>query len=136
MKSYSIRIGKDSVPVSKEVFDAYTRMRRHERYLKEADSRAGVILDHLLSEEGFPAETNPFEGYENIEEIAISNILCKQLLNALMELRDMDRLIIQLLYLLEKNEREVARFIGISRRSLRAHRDRILILLRRYMNSL
>lgn len=131
MKNYFIRIGNESVPVSKQIFEEYSRMGRREVYLYEADQRMGIVLDRLLSEEGYPSGVRLFESIPSVEDITISHILLDQIYAALDKLREQDRLIFRLLYQLDKNECETARIIGISRGDLRKKHNRIISSLRR-----
>jgi DNA-directed RNA polymerase specialized sigma subunit len=136
MKSYFIRIEERPVPVSRHVFKEYSRMSRRERYLREADRRVGIMLDRVLSEDGYAVGAGFFEEYQSVEDIAISRILLEQIYASLERLREQDRLIFRLLYQLDRNECETARLIGISRGDLRKKRDRIIATLRRYIRLL
>jgi hypothetical protein len=136
MKNYFIRIGNESVPVSKQIFKEYSRMGRREVYLYEADKKKGIVLDRMLSEEGFPSGARLFESFPSVEDIAISRIMLSEVYKVIKRLQEQDRLIIHLLYQLDKNECEAAKIVGIGRCALREKRDRIIRTLRRQIGSL
>ena len=127
------------VCVTEDVFEAYTRMDRRERYLHE-DAPTGKQLSlEQMAEDGIlpdyvGAETSPSaeECCLEYERAAESEKLSGLLLAALISLENRDRQLITALFYDHLSTRECAALQGVSQRAVIKRRDRILRDMKKY----
>jgi len=124
------------VEVSEEVFLAYSQADRRERYIKESERGKVVSLDRLLAD-GAPLQKLGIEPIESAEDATIAfedelefARLLSLLPEALIELRDEDRKLIEALYIKGVSAREYARQHNVYHRAVIYRRDRVLEKLR------
>ena len=132
--------GQD-VEVSDEVFAAYSKMDRRERYTEELLMAEREISWEYTIEEGIHIET-PDNAEPSAEEICIGHEnekaraeQAKQLPSALAELSVDERRLIDVLYFRGLGVREYAREIGVPPMKIVRERDRILGKLKKYFSS-
>lgn len=118
-----IRIGGEAVEVSDDVFKAYSRTDRRERY-EEGDkaSKKPVVLDASGMESAFAQEGLYAPG---AEDAFMKSELSKSLHAALDALKPEDRALIEAVYG-GMSERKYARSVDKSQSAVRKRRQRIL----------
>jgi RNA polymerase sigma factor (sigma-70 family) len=142
--SKEIKIGKLSVPVSKEIYKEYYKMRRRERYM-EVDIKLGRIdIDPETGAPTFiPSKEDSIERLMELgadfvdEQPSIEDILCDKaalliLQEALKELNREEQELIQALYHKNLTVREVAKQANTSHVTVIKRRDKILAKLRKF----
>lgn len=75
-KKYQIKVQGQLVPVSKEVYLTYYRMRRHERHLEEKDIANGVFYYSALDTE----ETNGEDAMPDLVSPRVEDIVTDKLM--------------------------------------------------------
>ena len=123
-KRYYIRLKNGSlVEVSKEVYIAYYKMKREEKYQKERDMRYGLLhYDSWDTETGNGAEYIADKAMDTEEE-AIQHILWQQLwemIGQFGEKSDLFRLIAS-----GRTEREIAEILGINQSTVNRNKRRL-----------
>lgn len=123
-KEYCIYVQGEQVSVSHEIYCAYYEEYDHERYLDKRGKQREVSFD-LLQEQG-----NLFHYVDWQEEALDSQMVEKerldQLYQALKQLDEEERWLIEKLYFCEYTEKEVAVILGVSRQAVNKRKQRIL----------
>jgi RNA polymerase sigma factor (sigma-70 family) len=139
-----IKIGKLSVPVSKEIYKEYYKMRRRERYMEEDIKVGRIDIDPETGEPTFiPSKEDSIERLMELgadfvdEQPSIEDILCDKatlliLQEALKELNREEQELIQALYHKNLTVREVAKQENTSHVTVIKRRDKILAKLRKF----
>jgi len=135
-KKFFIHIGDHAEQVSEELYRAYYKMQRRERYLEEQDLAQGKglyskfdnVYGNVLGEELL---VDRFA--EDICEVVFKNIQIENLKECLKLLsNDELNLIIQLFYK-EKSQRQLSAESGIPLMTISDRKNRILKKLKKYM---
>lgn len=132
-ENYVIKIGTELVPVTKEVYEEYHKMERHERYLEEKDRINSLFLFSTLRVEGSDADVPIKDESVNLEEDIIKQSFLAKLPKALALLSDEEIEIIRDLYWNELTIRELAEKNEMSKSGMFVKRDRILAKLRKIL---
>jgi RNA polymerase sigma factor (sigma-70 family) len=139
-----IKIGKLSVPVSKEIYKEYYKMRRRERYMEEDIKVGRIDIDPETGEPTFiPSKEDSIERLMELgadfvdEQPSIEDILCDKatlllLQEALKELNREEQELLQALYHKNLTVREVAKQENTSHVTVIKRRDKILAKLRKF----
>ena len=121
------------VEVTEEVFLAYSKADRRERYITEEVDPGMVLSWEKFLEDGVPLESLGLEPLESAEDTVLelermnARADMKRLLApALLELREAERQLIQALFFGGMSTRACARQLGVSQRAVIKRRDRIL----------
>lgn len=134
-KKYIIKVEGKLVEVSPEVYYAYFRMERQERWQEEKQREHGVVsYDTLDNGEMVGLENVADTASHGLEEAVIAGELRDRLRNAVAALPKEDRELIQAIYYEGMSEREYAKQCGISQNCAYKRRRRILSRLRGIMN--
>lgn len=138
-----IKIGKEAVPVSEELYQEYYRMKRRERYL-ESDVKMGSITVDLESEtvEFKPSKEDSinrlmglgtdFEDEKTIEGIIEDKATLLILQEAMAELNREDQELIRALYYKDLTLRELAKEKNISQVAIFKRHHKILDKLKKF----
>ena len=135
-KQRYIRVNGQPVPVTEEVYKAYYKMGRHERYLEEKDAAHGLVhyaaLDtaHSTGEEKLPDWDS-----DRVEDVAIRNVMAEKLRFVLDRLDADERALIDALFYDNKTERQYARETGIPQKTINNRKARILAKLKKIMEN-
>ena len=141
-----IKIGKLSVPVSKEIYKEYYKMRRRERYMEEDIKLGRIDIDPETGAPTFiPSKEDSIERLMELgadfvdEQPSIEDILCDKatlliLQEALKELNSEEQELIQALYHKNLTVREVAKQENTSHVTVIKRRDKILAKLRKFFS--
>ncbi len=137
-KKYYILLEGERFEVSRELYEAYRKGQRKERYfthdLKEGhrrmDSRTGETRAVPSREDSFErlaeAEKQFIDETESVEDAAIRAVMLEKLNTALHLLTERERGIIYFLFYKEVSEVQLAEKMGIARTTLRSQKYRIL----------
>ncbi len=141
-EKYYIELNGQIFEVSRELYEAYYKGRRKERYFTQdlkqertrVDKKTGQITVIPSREDSYErlleAEKQFAEDVENIEDVAIRAVMLEKLTAALHTLTDEEKAIIHALFYQEVSEVELAKRMGIPRTTLRSRKDKILVKLK------
>ncbi|GHU90511.1 RNA polymerase subunit sigma-24 [Clostridia bacterium] len=115
-KKYLLRVDGKLISVSYEVYQAYYRASRHERFLREQDEAHGVML---LDNYDIAATTN-------IEDEVIRLMLREKVRRAVARLSPPERELIYALFYNGMTEREYAKYLGISQQGVGRRKKKVL----------
>ncbi|MEG3071803.1 MAG: sigma factor-like helix-turn-helix DNA-binding protein [Candidatus Syntrophopropionicum ammoniitolerans] len=138
-----IKIGKERVPVSEEIYKEYYKMRRRERYMEEDIKVGRIDIDPETGPTFIPSKEDSIERLIELgadfvdEQPSIEDILCDKaalliLQEALKELNHEEQELIQALYHKNLTVREVAKQENTSHVTVIKRRDKILAKLRKF----
>ena len=144
-EKYYIVLDGQNFEVSRELYEAYYKGRRKEKYfthdLKQEHTRVDretgqitVIPSREDSYERLLEEEKQFaEETEGTEDTAIRAVMVEKLTAAIHTLTDEETAIIHALFYQEISEVELAKRMGIPRTTLRSRKDRILAKLKKLL---
>lgn len=123
-KEYYIYVQGEQVPVSREIYCAYYEEYDHERYIDRRGQKREISFD-LLQEQGSLIN---FAGLSehSIEYQMIEKERMVQLYQALKQLDDKERWLIDKLYFEECSEKEIALILGISQQAVSKKKQKVL----------
>jgi RNA polymerase sigma factor (sigma-70 family) len=142
MKKF-IKIGKEQVPVSEEIYKEFYRMDRRERYM-EKDVKVGRMVVDPKAEtvEYIPSKEDSinrlmdlggdFEDDQMIEDILCDKATLLILQEAMAELNEKEQELIKALYYKDLTVREVAKEENISHVAVIKRRNKVLDKLKKY----
>lgn len=133
--NYVIRVGAELVPVSREVYEAYHRMERRERYLIERDQDNSLILFSTLRAEDSTTDVPIKDAGVDVEEEVIKQMFLEKLPKALALLTDDEIEMIRDLYWKDLSIRELAKKTDTAKSTLLNKRDRVLAKLRKVLEN-
>lgn len=123
-KEYYIYVQGEPVLVSHEIYCAYYEEYDHERYLDKRGKKREISYD-LLQEQG---------SLINFVDLSVESLECQmvekerlgQLYEALEQLDDEERWLIEKLYFAEYAEKDVAAILGVSRQAINKRKQKVL----------
>lgn len=123
-KEYYIYVQGKQVSVSQDIYHAYYEEYDHERYLDKRGQRREISFD-LLQEHG---KLIDFDGLsvDSLEYQMIEKECMSQLYEALKELSEEERWLIEKLYFDECSENDVAAILGVTHQAVNKRKQRIL----------
>lgn len=137
-EKYYIALDGQIFEVSRELYEAYYKGRRKEKYFAQDLKREHTRVDKETGqstvipsredsyERLLEAEKQFAEEVEDIEDAAIRAVMLERLNEALHTLTDKEMAIIHALFYQEVSEVELAKRLGIPRTTLRSRKDKIL----------
>lgn len=126
-KEFKIKVAGELVEVSEEVYLAYYRMERRERFLAEQDIKHGIFFYSALDQEGILGEDRlTVPDAQSVEDMAILHIMGEQLHHYLESLTEGERRLVYEIYFTGRTEREYAQMIGISQAAVFKRKHKIL----------
>ena len=138
-----ITVFGEKIEVSDELFTRYAQMDAHERYIMEEAPRGRVFSLDKMVEDGMSVEAVSHQFALSAEEILIAREdeqdtqhkleLLKQ---ALSQLDEANRALIEAVYFENISMREYARRIGVSHSTIAKRRNRILRTLKKYFENI
>lgn len=135
-KTYQIKVQNQLVPVSKEVYVTYYRMRRRETYLEERDTANGVFYYSAMDttettgEDGIPDLDSP-----HVEDVVVDKLITEKLHKCLAQLTDAEQELIFTLFFQNKSEHQMAAETEIPRMTIHNRKKRILVRLKKLMEN-
>lgn len=134
-EKYIIKVEGKLVEVTPEVYYAYFRMERQERWQEEKKQGHGVLSYDALDDGETVGLDNVTDATSpGLEEIVIAGEIRDKVRNAVAALPKADRELIQAIYYEGMTEREYAKKHGISQNSAFKRRRKILSKLRSFMD--
>ena len=125
-----ITVDGREVEVSADVYRAYAKADRRDRYVEEQYDKGTLVSLEYLAENNVPLDRISAEIVSDAEEEMLRRYDQEQLrailLPVLNALKDQDRALVQALYFDEVSERAYAKSRGISYKTVQYHRNRIL----------
>ena len=126
-EKYMIKIQGDLIEVSEDVYYAYFRMERQERWQEEKKQDHDVVsYDALDNGETVGAEAIQDMNSPGMEELVIANELKERLHNIVAALPKPERELIQAIYFEDIPVSDYAKRVGLSHRGINKQRKRIL----------
>ena len=126
-EKYMIKIQGDLIEVSEDVYYAYFRMERQERWQEEKKQDHDVVsYDALDNGETVGAEAIQDMNSPGMEELVIANELKERLHNIVAALPKPERELIQAIYFEDIPVSDYAKQVGMSHRGINKQRKRIL----------
>ena len=126
-EKYMIKIQGDLIEVSEDVYYAYFRMDRQERWQEEKKQDHDVVsYDALDNGETVGAEAIQDMNSPGMEELVIANELKERLHNVVAALPKPERELIQAIYFEDIPVSDYAKRVGLSHRGINKQRKRIL----------
>jgi RNA polymerase sigma factor (sigma-70 family) len=138
-----IFIGKEAIPVTEEVYQAYYKMDRRARYLEEDVKVGKTVTDPVTGEDTYkPSKEDSIQrlseqGVSFEDEQSVEDMVCDQamllLLNEAKEILDEEELkLINAVYDQELTYRQVGEMLSISHTAVQKRHNKILDKLRKY----
>ena len=133
-KKYQIKVQGQLVPVSKEVYLTYYRMRRHERHLQEKDQANGVFYySNLDTDETNGEDMIPDLVSQRVDDIITDKLMAEKLHKCLACLSKDERDLIDALYFQRKTQVELEKETGIKQQTISYRERQIQIKLKKMM---
>ncbi|WP_258106891.1 sigma factor-like helix-turn-helix DNA-binding protein [Christensenella minuta] len=123
--THIITVDDQEVEVSAEVFEAYSQADRRERYQAERDDGRLLSLERLAEDEMQLSHLTD-KHIESAEDLAIQEMMIKQLLNAANLLSSEEQTLIRALFIENMSEREYAQVIGLSQKGVNKRKHKAL----------
>ena len=134
-EKYTINIQGKLIEVSEDVYYAYFRMERKERWQEQKKQEHGVVsYDALDNGEMVGAENVADLNIPSMEDLAIAKELNDRLHHAIAALPKAERELIQAIYYEGMSEREYAKKRGISQMGANKQRRKILSKLKMFLD--
>lgn len=130
-RKYYIPIDGKLYETNEIVYKTYYSMDRRERYLEERDIKKGVKTFTELNIGTYRPEEMISDRTVDIEEEIINKIMIEAVLEAITNLNEEEKWLIQELFFYGKSERKVAKESGIPRRTIGYRKNVILEKLRK-----
>lgn len=127
---YKIRIDDQLVEVTEEVYHAYYRMKSREDYLELRDREKGLVRYNALDGDGMLGVDIIPDKSKDILGDVIKKEERTALEEALKQLKERDKQLIEELYFNGQTERELAKMLGVSHQMVHKKKVRILKKLR------
>jgi RNA polymerase sigma factor (sigma-70 family) len=122
---YMVTVDGTEVEVSAEVYAAYSRADRKERYMRERDAGRILSLDRLV-EDSVPLESAADTQTESIEDALLNKLSAEQLAAALLRLTSEEQRLLRALVIDGVTERDYAAMIGMSQKGVNKRKQKAL----------
>ncbi len=144
-EKYYIGLNGQAFEVSRELYEAYYKGQRKEKYFihdlkqertkvdKETGERIAIPSREDSYERLLEAEKQFAEDVENVEDAVIRAVMLEKLNEALHTLTDEETVIIRALFYQEISEVELAKELGIARTTLQSRKYKILEILKKLL---
>ena len=134
--NYYITINGERIRVSKEVYNVYRQMRRHERTLAEKDSRNFVLKYEDFADGDITGEEQIYDFLQpSVEELALTDIVYHKLHRAIEMLPQTEREIITAIYFQGYSVHQLAKESGTPYMTISCRKERILCKLKKILES-
>lgn len=134
-EKYVIKVEGKMIEVSQDVYYAYFRMERQERWQEEKRKKHNILsYDALDTSETVGEDTIADMVSPSVEEITIANDIRNRLHHAVAALPKAERELIQAIYFDGVSEREYAVLRGITQTGVNKQRRKILSKMKSFLN--
>lgn len=134
--NYKIRIENEVVDVTEEVYQAYYRMKNHEDYIERRDREHELAHYHALDSGDINGEEILSDSRVDVLAELVANEERMALWEAIGQLKERDRELIQELYFNERTERELAEMLGVRQPAIHKRKVRILETLKLFLKKI
>jgi len=134
-KEHTLWVDGRPVPVTEQVYKAYYKMKRREKYLEESDDDHGKVNYHALDTNEFGGEEILADSSRNVEDDAILNLFVDKLIRCIAELTAEERFLIDELYYKQKSEVELSKETGIPRTTLQSQKYKLLAKMKKIIEN-
>ncbi len=122
-----IRIGKQLIAVTEEVYQAYYSMQRHERYLEEKDAKHNVVHFSAWDTENLTGENLiRDEEVESVEDMAVRSVMVEKLRLYMTFLADEEAALLTALCIDGKTVRQYSAETGIPNMTIHGRKIKAL----------
>ena len=139
-EKYYIGLNGQTFEVSKELYEAYYKGQRKEKYFTHDLKQEHIKVDKETGEMiVIPSREDSYERLleaeetEKVEDVAVRAVMLEKLNEALHTLTDEETAIIHALFYQEISEVELAKKLGIARTTLQSRKYKILEKLRKLL---
>lgn len=134
-RKYVIYVNNKPIPVSKEIYREYWRLREQEKYLVKRARQTWIYLDHFL--DGYNHNTLEYDLLDDKDPTRTysehQNNL-DMLLDALKHLNKSEKHLIKALYFDDFTQKEYGELFGLTQQRISQIHEKIIKKLRRLMN--
>ena len=131
-REYFIYVKEKAVPVSEEVYKAYWKITKHEKYLQRKDWKYDVIPFSAMDYDGHFVDNITDERID-IEKIVEVKMQIEELNKALATLTKKERELIEAIFYKEESLRAIGKKEKVSYQAIGKRRDKILEKLRKLL---
>lgn len=132
---YCIPIEGKLIEVEKNVYVAYYKMGRRERYIEEKEREHGVVSYHAINGKGIDGESGLTDVLvESMEDVAIAKELCDQLHRCIAALPRAERELIHAIYFEGLTEEAYAQKAKLTQSGVSRKRKKTLSKLKMFMD--
>ena len=135
MKEFKIRISDEFITVNEEVYIAYYKMGRRERYLEEVGVEKNLSYNQLL-ELDYPIEGKMCEEEQLLEDAIVEKIMLEKMMIAIHTLTVNENMIINELFFKGTSIRELSLDLKVPKSTLHDRKEIIIKKLRKIINKL
>ena len=135
MKEFKIRISDEFITVNEEVYIAYYKMGRRERYLEEVGVEKNLSYNQLL-ELDYPIEGKMCEEEQLLEDAIVEKIMLEKMMIAIHTLTVNEHMIINELFFKGTSIRELSLDLKVPKSTLHDRKEIIIKKLRKIINKL
>lgn len=134
-ETYYIPIEGTRIEVEKNVYEAYYKMSRRERYMEERDESNGVVSYHAMEANGIDGEAGLRDQLaDSPETVAMAKELHEQLHRCIAALPKAEQELIQAIYFDGLTEAEYAQRANLSQSGVSRKQKKTLSKLKNLMN--
>lgn len=134
-EKYYIPIEGARIEVEKDVYEAYYKMSRRERYMEERDESNGVVSYHAIEANSIDGEAGLRDlSVDSMETIALAKELRGQLHRCIAALPKAERELIHAVYFDGMTEAEYAQKANLSQSGVSRKQKKTLSKLKKLMN--
>jgi len=134
-EKYYIPIEGARIEVGKDVYEAYYKMSRRERYMEERDESNGVVSYHAIESSGIDGEAGLRDmSVDSLEAAAMAKELREQLHRCIAALPKAERELIHAIYFDGLTEAEYAQKANLSQSGVSRKQKKTLSKLKKLMN--
>lgn len=134
-EKYYIPVEGVQIEVEKDVYTAYYKMSRRERYMEERDESNGVVSYHAIDADGINGEAGLQDmSVDSLETTILANELREQLHRCISVLPKAERELIHAIYFDGMTEGEYAQRANLSQSGVSRRQKKTLSKLKKLMN--
>lgn len=113
MKEYFIKIGKEQIPVSQDVYEEHYKSKERMRYIHKLE-RSRIISYEQALEDGLPIEAFMIDQKELVADIVLNRLMIEKLLACMQQLLVDEQELLLELYFNESCMRAAAKKLNLS----------------------
>jgi DNA-directed RNA polymerase specialized sigma subunit len=134
MKEYFIKVGKDRIPVSQEVYEEHYKSKERMKYIQKLESVRLISYDQAL-EDGLPIETLMIDQEKLVADIVLNRLMIEKLLACIQQLLDDEQDLLRELYFNESCMRAAAKKLNLSLGAMQRKKALVLKKLKKILEN-